>query len=62
VKQIPSFYVGQVYSAATKYTAVVDEAKYHEDGSVDVQITCNTADLDIMMEHIQHVTRGAAIF
>jgi hypothetical protein len=51
-----------VYSAATKYTAVVDEAKYHEDGSVDVQITCNTADLDIMMEHIQHVTRGAAIF
>jgi len=58
---IPSSYAGQVYSLATKYSADIHDTEYQDDGSVHVQITCNTADSVNIMDDIRDATRGAAV-
>jgi putative IMPACT (imprinted ancient) family translation regulator len=62
ILKIPSSYSGPVYSLATKFSAVIGDTQYEDDGSVQIHITCDTDDVMHMMEDIRDATRGDVVF
>jgi putative IMPACT (imprinted ancient) family translation regulator len=49
---------GQIYATATKYNGVVGGESYNECGDLEVMITCDTSDFEMLCDSLTDATRG----